>query len=66
MRPAWARWSKRRFGKLIGRLASGQSSGGEKMQLMRMVGNVRQKHLDIPEATPIVQEKIATGIAGLF
>lgn len=37
-----------------------------KVQLMRMVGHVRQKSLDIPEATPIVQEKIATGIAGLF
>ncbi|MBH0210062.1 MAG: PDZ domain-containing protein, partial [Nitrospira sp.] len=39
---------------------------GEKVQLMRMVGHVRQKSLDIPEATPIVQEKISTGIAGLF
>lgn len=37
-----------------------------KVQQMRMVGHVRQKSLDIPEATPIVQEKIATGIAGLF
>ncbi len=37
-----------------------------KVQQMRMVGHVRQKGLDIPEATPIVQEKIATGIAGLF
>ncbi len=36
------------------------------LQLMGMVGHVRQKSLDIPEATPIVQEKIATGIAGLF
>nr|MDH4358260.1 complement resistance protein TraT [Nitrospira sp.] len=36
------------------------------MQQMKMVGHVRQKDLDIPEATPIVQEKIATGIAGLF
>lgn len=35
-------------------------------QQMRMVGHVRQKSLDIPEATPIVQEKISTGIAGLF
>lgn len=56
----------RKIGKSIGRPTSGQSSGGEKVQLMRMVGHVRQKSLDIPEATPIVQEKIATGIAGLF
>jgi hypothetical protein len=56
----------RKIGKSIGRPAGGQSSGGEKVQLMRMVGHVRQKSLDIPEATPIVQEKIATGIAGLF
>lgn len=56
----------RKIGKAIGRPTSGQSSGGEKVQLMRMVGHVRQKSLDIPEATPIVQEKIATGIVGLF
>ncbi|MBK8277536.1 MAG: hypothetical protein IPK92_17455 [Nitrospira sp.] len=56
----------RKIGKSIGRPTSGQSSGGEKVQLMRMVGHVRQKSLDISEATPIVQEKIATGIAGLF
>lgn len=56
----------RKIGKSIGRPVGGQSAGGEKVQLMRMVGHVRQKSLDIPEATPIVQEKIATGIAGLF
>lgn len=56
----------RKLGKSIGRPAGGQSPGSEKVQLMRMVGHVRQKSLDIPEATPIVQEKIATGIAGLF
>lgn len=56
----------RKIGKPIGRPTGGQASGGEKVQLMRMVGHVRQKSLDIPEATPIVQEKIATGIAGLF
>ncbi len=37
-----------------------------KVQQMRMVGHVRQKDLDIPEATPIIQDKISTGIAGLF
>jgi hypothetical protein len=51
----------RKTGKTIG-----QPSAGSKVQQMRMVGHVRQKSLDIPEATPIVQEKIATGIAGLF
>jgi Enterobacterial TraT complement resistance protein len=56
----------RKMGKTIGRSAGSQSSTGLKVQLMRMVGHVRQKSLDIPEATPIVQEKIATGIAGLF
>ncbi|MBS0156756.1 MAG: hypothetical protein JSS38_19395 [Nitrospira sp.] len=56
----------RKIGKSIGRSTGGQSSGGEKVQLMRMVGHVRQKSLDLSEATPIVQEKIATGIAGLF
>jgi hypothetical protein len=56
----------RKIGKSIGRPTGGQSPGGEKVQQMRMVGHVRQKSLDIPEATPIVQEKIATGIAGLF
>jgi hypothetical protein len=37
-----------------------------KVQQMRMVGHVRQKDLDIPEATAIIQGKISTGIAGLF
>ena len=37
-----------------------------KVQQMRTVGHVRQKDLDIQEATPIIQEKISTGIAGLF
>jgi hypothetical protein len=31
-----------------------------------MVDHVQQKSLNITEATPIVQGKIATGIAGLF
>lgn len=56
----------RKIGKSIGQRAGAQSSGSAKVQLMRMVGHVRQKSLDIPEATPIVQEKISTGIAGLF
>jgi hypothetical protein len=56
----------RKMGKTIGQPAGGQTSAGSKVQQMRMVGHVRQKSLDIPEATPIVQEKISTGIAGLF
>jgi len=45
---------------------TGQATTGPKVQQMRMVGHVRQKDLDIPEATPIIQEKISTGIAGIF
>jgi hypothetical protein len=30
------------------------------------VGHVIQKELNLPEATPIIQEKLTIGIAGLF
>ncbi|HJT20112.1 MAG TPA: complement resistance protein TraT [Nitrospira sp.] len=33
---------------------------------MRSVGHVIQKELNIPEATPIIQNKLTTGISGLF
>lgn len=56
----------RKAGKTIGQPSGGQSASGPKVQQMRMVGHVRQKDLDIPEATPIIQEKISTGIAGMF
>jgi hypothetical protein len=56
----------RKMGKPLGRPMAGQATAGPKVQQMRMVGHVRQKGLDIPEATPIIQEKISTGIAGLF
>ena len=56
----------RKQGKTLGQPAGGQAASGPKVQQMRMVGHVRQKDLDIPEATPIIQEKIAQGIAGLF
>lgn len=56
----------RKMGKAWGQPAGSQTAATQKVQKMRMVGHVRQKSLDIPEATPIVQEKIATGIAGLF
>ena len=56
----------RKLGKTLGLPAGGQAASGPKVQQMRMVGHVRQKDLDIPEATPIIQEKIAKGIAGLF
>lgn len=64
----------RKLGKALGRPTSmtgavtdrKSDSPLPKVQQMRMVGHVRQKDLDIPEATPIIQEKISTGIAGLF
>ena len=56
----------RKIGKPLGQPPAGQATTGPKVQQMRMVGHVRQKDLDIPEATPIIQEKISTGIAGLF
>jgi hypothetical protein len=45
--------------------ANQHSATGPKVQQMRMVGHVPQKDLDKPEATPIVQDKTSTGIAGL-
>ena len=56
----------RKLGKPLGQPTAGQATTGPKVQQMRMVGHVRQKDLDIPEATPIIQEKISTGIAGMF
>jgi hypothetical protein len=56
----------RKTGKTIGQPSGSQSASSPKVQQMRMVGHVRQKDLDIPEATPIIQEKISTGIAGMF
>jgi hypothetical protein len=56
----------RKMGKPLGQPSAGQATAGPKVQQMRMVGHVRQKDLDIPEATPIIQEKISIGIAGLF
>lgn len=56
----------RKIGKTIGAPVGGQNTSSPKVQQMRMVGHVRQKDLDIPEATPIIQEKVSTGIAGLF
>lgn len=56
----------RKMGKTVGQPSGSQAASIQKVQKMRMVGHVRQKSLDIPEATPIVQEKISTGIAGLF
>ena len=56
----------RKIGKPIGQPMAGQETGVPKVQQMRTVGHVRQKDLDIPEATPIIADKISTGIAGLF
>lgn len=56
----------RKIGKTIGGSMAGQESGAPKVHQMRTVGHVRQKDLDIPEATPIIADKITTGITGLF
>ena len=56
----------RKMGKPLGQPMAGQATGGPKVQQIRMVGHVQQKVLDIPEATPINQEKISMGIADLF
>ncbi|HEX6532826.1 MAG TPA: complement resistance protein TraT, partial [Nitrospira sp.] len=56
----------RRIGKTIGQPLAGQGAAVTKVQQMRSVGHVRQKDLDIPEATPIIADKISTGITGLF
>jgi len=56
----------RKMGKPLGQQMAGQATTGPKVQQMRMVGHVRQKDMDIPEATTIIQGKISTGIAGLF
>jgi len=56
----------RKIGKPIGQPMAGQETGVPKVQQMRTVGHVRQKDLDIPEATPIIADKLSTGIAGLF
>jgi hypothetical protein len=56
----------RKMSKSLGQPTAGQTTTEPKTQQMRMVGHVRQKDLDIPEATTIIQEKISTGIAGLF
>ncbi len=56
----------RKIGKPIGQPLTGQEAGVPKLQQMRSVGHVRQKDLDIPEATPIIAEKISTVITGLF
>ena len=56
----------RKMGKPLGQPTAGQATSGPKIQQMRMVGHVRQKDLDIPEATTVIQEKISTGIAGMF
>jgi hypothetical protein len=56
----------RKIGNTIGGLSPGQESRIPKVQQLRTVGHVRQKDLDIPEATPIIADKITTGITGLF
>lgn len=47
-----------------GQMPSG--AGVSNVHRVRMVASVRQKQLRIEEATPIIQEKLSTGLAGLF
>ncbi len=47
-----------------GQMQSG--AGASNVHRVRMVASVRQKRLRIEEATPIIQEKLSTGLAGLF
>jgi hypothetical protein len=56
----------RKIGQPIGQPLTGKEAAVLKAQQMRSVGHVRQKDLDIPEATPIIADKISTGITGLF
>lgn len=56
----------RKIGKPIGQPLAGKEAAVLKAQQMRSVGHVRQKDLDIPEATPIIADKLSTGITGLF
>lgn len=58
------RWMGKQLGQPTSRQA--RAGSGPKVRQMRMIGHVRQKDLDIPEATPIITEKISTGIAGLL
>jgi hypothetical protein len=60
--------TEHRMGKPLGQPTSRQARAGSgpKVQQMRMVGHVRQKDLDIPEATSTITEKISAGIAGLL
>lgn len=41
-------------------------TGTPKLYTMRSVAHVLQKKLNFEEATPIIQEKLTTGIAGPF
>jgi len=56
----------RKIGKPIGQPLPSKDPAALKAQQMRSVGHVRQKDLDIFEATPIIADKISTGITGLF
>ena len=55
----------RKIGKPLGQPVGGQEAGVPKVSRWDG-GHVRQKDLDIAEATPIITEKISTGITGLF
>lgn len=44
----------------------GAPPGGGTGHQMRIVAGVKQKKLDLEEATPIVRDKLTTGVAGMF
>ncbi|MGH7230496.1 MAG: complement resistance protein TraT, partial [Nitrospiraceae bacterium] len=44
----------------------GAPVGDNKNNQMRVVAGVRQKKLRVEEATPVIREKLTTGIAGMF
>ncbi len=45
------------MGRPQGHPMAGQATSGPKVQQMRMIGHVRQQDFDIPESTPVNQEK---------
>jgi len=54
-------------GKGTGMVTAGASAPeDQKPHQMRIVAGVRQKKLNLDEATPILREKLMTGVAGMF
>jgi hypothetical protein len=51
---------------LVQPMPNQEASARPKVQQMRTVGHVRQKDMDIPEATPITTEKISPASPARF